>query len=928
MTVNLPAIQLGAPGEEISKKDLHAVANRFKNFHQGRLQRVRDVLQPRQHAFLHLLPLLFHQNHTLLPGFVSLETPAGIPDYQPGKQALEAAKQFSKTYSYKGKALRRYPIYGLYLMGSVGSMAFSKSSDIDVWLCHAPNLAADELKSLAQKVALIEKWAATLKLEVHIFLVDSQRFKRGEHTPLSTESSGETQHYLLLEEFYRTAIYIAGRIPAWWLVPPAQEQDYARYVAHLLENRFIGEDEVIDFGGLEAVPESEFISSTLWHIYKSLSSPHKELLKLFLMESYAAELPAPQWLCRTMKQAVYQGDFSVDSLDPYLLIYGKVDAYLKQMASPQRLALARECFYIKILGHTPADGQNPHLLDDLIPGIAARWQWPAGLLENLENKKFWNIKRAAIEHGVIRDQLQQCLRIILKLVGNPIEQAQQNSDLKLVVRKLRAVLDLRPGKVELLTTRGMVQSKPDVWTLVQAPPVDKVSLWCLFDERAIAAPVRPEQAVKHSESLLELLCWAVLNGLYRRDVGIQLVNGPPAIAAAELKQLAAELYGFLSKYLAAKETGLQVYAQPNRLESSLLLLNWGEALSQDSRQQLVMSERADPLSYGENRYCFVQGVQKLSVSTWGEATLEQYRGLEGLLTCLTDIYNQSGRPIVPGALRVLCYTQGRGRSIASRVESIFARLLACFAGQPEQNYRYVLPAAAGYCCYKLQNNVLGFYLLENTDQLLQELGRPVSQFSPLVFDEYVLENSVLPFIYRYNQPGAVQIFYQLVGKQVAVYILDERGSLHSCLHTGSDPQHAVMHYIWFIQSLQLQAHLPDTLQIKCYEIQKNSKGVVSCHPTRFRQGDSALDLRVRISVDRTGRQTVYCNERTFVLSDEQAFQEAKNYIFSFRNSRDEYPFHITEIDVPCELLGLHDAQQAQSLHYLNFKQKIEEKLNH
>ena len=53
----------------------------------------------------------------------------------------------------------------------------------------------------------MEKWAQSLDLEVHFFLVDNNAFLQGEDAPISTESSGATQHYLLLEEFYRTAIF-------------------------------------------------------------------------------------------------------------------------------------------------------------------------------------------------------------------------------------------------------------------------------------------------------------------------------------------------------------------------------------------------------------------------------------------------------------------------------------------------------------------------------------------------------------------------------------------------------------------------------------------------------------------------------------------------------------------------------------------------
>lgn len=98
------------------------------------------------------------------------------------------------------------------------------------------------------------------------FLVDAGQFVRGENTPISKESSGETQHYLLLEEFYRTSIYVAGRTPVWWLVPPDQERHYGQYVQHLLENRFVAEAEVLDFGDLNHMPTARFVSATLWHI--------------------------------------------------------------------------------------------------------------------------------------------------------------------------------------------------------------------------------------------------------------------------------------------------------------------------------------------------------------------------------------------------------------------------------------------------------------------------------------------------------------------------------------------------------------------------------------------------------------------------------------------------------------------------------------
>lgn len=932
LTNRFPAIHLGAPGEDISKKDLHAVAQRFKYFNQLRLQRVQSFLQPRQQDFLKLLPLLFHQNHPLLPGFVSLDVPAGIPDYLPIKPTLDVAKQFSKGFVYKRKALKNYPIQAIFLMGSVGSMAFSKESDIDIWLCHASSMAAEQLAELKQKAEEIEKWAASLKVEVHFFLVDAQQFLSGENTPISKESSGETQHFLLLEEFYRTSIYIAGRIPVWWLVPPEQEGNYHQYVAHLLENRFISDAEVLDFGGLERVPMAEFVSATLWHIYKSLTSPHKSLLKLLLMESYASSFPNPKWLSLILKQAIYQGHFSVDRLDPYLLAYSQVDDYLCQADYVQRLNLIRECLYMKIMGAAENAPENRIrvLREEFMRMVATQWQWPNDLLGNLATLKFWDIKKATVEHAVIRDQLQQCLRMILKFAGVPLEQAQrENRDLMLIGRKLRAMLDLRPGKIEILTTRTTVNYKPDLLVIIEAVSADEISVvWRLYVDRVTPQQATAERAIMQGDSLLEVLCWAVVNGLYKKSLNLQLISKSLKLSANDLSQLFNELNLFLTRYLLAKDIEMEVYAYANQLLSSVLLINLGESLAIDiNNPQLVMSARSDPLSYGDNRLCFIQSIQRLSASSWGEAVLQTYTGLEGVFSCITDTFNHCRRPLTIERLQVLCYTSVRGKSIVLRLEALFAKLVKYATLGTADVQRYVVASGSGYCVFQLKDKQLSYYLLDSNNQLLQELARPYPQFSPIFFDDFVLEQTYIPCLYAQNQLDVIQVFYHASSKHVAVYIIDEKGALFVHQHNSASPEQVLVHYSVFFDSLINGGQLSSALRFKCYEIQRNSAGVISCHPVQVRLGETAMDLRIKIDAEKNARTLVYCNDQRFEINDANSVHQVRQFILNFRRNREEYPYHITEIAATCLIGDMESHGQLQSIHYLNFKRKIEARLN-
>nr|WP_305909334.1 class I adenylate cyclase [Methylomarinum sp. Ch1-1]MDP4522240.1 class I adenylate cyclase [Methylomarinum sp. Ch1-1] len=512
---------------------------------------MQNFLQPRQRNFLHLLPLIFHQNLPLLPGFISTETPAGIPDYAPNKTSLQAAKQFSKSFRYTRKALRDYPIEGIFLMGSVGSIAFSKTSDMDIWLCHSSKLDSTAIEELQQKAIAVEKWAQSLNIEAHFFLINSEQFRRGENAPISTESSGKTQHYLLLEEFYRTAIYLAGKVPAWWAVPPHQEHNYTGYVNHLLENRFISAHEVIDFGSLQAVPAEEFISATLWHIYKSLASPYKSLLKLFLMECYASEYPHPQWISWSLKRAIYQGQFDIDKLDPYLLIYEKVEDYLHLVASRKRLALSRQCFYLKIIGSSPKslDPRSRALREHYLQNIAEQWRWPGDMLEKFSKHRYWDINKAKHEHAIIRDQLKQCLRMILRFAGQHAQgNYHDNNDLKLIGRKLHAFLEYKPGKIEIITTCASIHKKEELLSVIEIDQEHAEPLWRLYCGYVERNKVAAASAVTEGESLLEILSWVVINGLYQTKLKIHLQSNNLNVNEAETLQILKRLQEFFPRF--------------------------------------------------------------------------------------------------------------------------------------------------------------------------------------------------------------------------------------------------------------------------------------------------------------------------------------------------------------------------------------------
>ncbi len=937
--MNLPnPIRLGSPGEDISTKDLNRITQRFINLNQARLQRIQSFLLARQRAFLDLLPLLFHQNHPLLPGFISLDTVMGIPNYTPNRQTILQAKSFSKQFNYKRRALREYPIQGIYLMGSVSSIAFTQHSDIDIWLCHTHDLLADEIRELQEKSTAIEKWADSLDLEVHFFLVDSEDFiKGGVSSPLSSESSGQTQHYLLLEEFYRTSIYIAGRTPMWWIVPPHEESNYNFYVRHLREKRFISDHEMIDFGSLEAIPAEEFVTATLWHLYKAINAPYKSLLKLLLMECYASEYPNPNWLSLEVKKAVYQGSFDLEAIDPYILIQKKIEKYLQSSDDIERLNFARQCFYLKVMGdiQQKPDSKKSAVRQEVIHNITKQQDWPEYLLPLFAKTKQWDIKKATLENDIIIRQLKQCYRIISQFSNTHTNSYTiKHQDIQLIGRKLKSFLQKRPGKIDIITTRSSIYNKENELSLIESRNQATRPVWSLYP--GVANEASLQQATpfkKNAHSLVELLAWLVINGLYQQKLQLHIYSENYSLSQINISNTLTTLSRFLLNYKLGNLTDLSAFKQSNRVVANLLLINLGNTTnSHRTDGRIIISDRSDILSYGIEQENLVHTTDQISISHWGEVTTSRFLGLEGLFDCFIAIFNLNSQNV---QLKISCQTPIRGNSIALGIKSLFKVLSSLFTVHSSTDSpRLIIAGGSDFYIFQQKETSLHYWKIINLDSLMTELARPQLIFSRVYFHDSTLNHTVIPFLYTFIKPHTITVFYSVKESQIHLYIIDEKGSFFQQCYSNSSAQQLLTAYSIFLETLYDKGILDVNLSIEYYELTYSN--AVKYTTTKIILPTTLtwdyLSIRVTGEIINSPSHilyTLYCNDIEFSSSspDEDNFKSVADYIYTIRQSKDQYPIHITEIDVPLQVLGVDNYEQLQSIHFLRYKQKIEARLN-
>ena len=901
-----------------------------------RLQRNENFLQPQQRAFLNLLPLLFHGNFPNLPGFVSSKTPAGLPGYFPTKQTLSFAKRLARSFVYKRRLQADFQLCGLYLMGSVGSIAYSDQSDLDIWLCHQP--ALEDMDELQEKILAIEKWAESLGLEAHVFLIDVEKFRLGIGSPISKESCGSIQHHLLLEEFYRTGIYIAGRIPAWWLVPPQEEHNYDYYLDHLLEKRFIDAREIIDFGSIGHIAMEEFLGASRWHLYKAIASPYKSLLKLLLMEVYASEYPDPQWLSLQLKRSVYEGHIEIDRLDPYIMMMEKIEAYLLNLHAVDRLELARRCFYIKInqLLSEETGAARQSYQRSVIQEMIWRWGWEAARVAQLDRYKHWKIDELIREHAIISSELKRGYRFFEGIMREYVnEAALEHHEIKLLRAKLKASFEKRPGKIELVAHSETKRLAEDQLSLHEIELADGDWGWALYQGQYKRAAMGSRAPVKKTRNLIEIMAWMVLNGLYTQTTSVYLESSRNPLRGAELRYFLVELAKFLHKRAQASKD-LQVYARSAHIHSVALCINIGHDALPSNSDIHITSNRFDPLSYGAARKNLIHSVEQLSVNSHQEVLASRIAGLTGLFDLMVELLNDGASETGEARRNLLdlecyCYASHHAMSIIYRIKQVFADLYQHFNERGGARAHYVLRGGGAYYIFQRQRQTVSYTSEADDTAFYKRLAAPHPDYISYRFDAFALEDAILALVYGYNKPGVVQIFYAIRQELARIYILDERGALYQRVHAYSELPFLLEPYILFLAAVRQRHGLFTEQSLEYFRIQ--SKDELSALRISFMPKPRTHYFEVRVTgeelLSKRISYTLYCNEQEFSSLDhgEDLFRQAAQYIIEQRRSPHPYPIYLTDVDVPLSAMGLSAPQQLQTVCLLNYRKTIEDWLN-
>ena len=937
---------LTSGGERFDHNLVQTVVKRFGVYNGHRIERTQLALSERQQVFLDVLALLFHVNHEKLPGFIDQDCPCGVARFSPNKDILRAAASISTSFQYQQRRSGHPKVKSLFLMGSCGSLGHSGGSDLDIWLCHSPELNDEELSVLQNKATEIENWADSLGLEVHFFLMDAQKFMRGERNDLGGEDCGSAQHQLLLDEFYRTAILVAGCYPIWWVVPAEHERDYENFADALLEQGFVNPDEVIDFGGVGNIPAGEFVGAGLWQLYKAIGSPYKSILKLFLTEAYASGYPEVQALSVDFKSHVFNAATKLEELDPYLLLCEWLEAYLHDREEDGRIELVRRCIYFKI--HTPMSQptRRKNWKRDLLKPLIQSWGWTDGHLLHLDNRAHWRVQAVMQERKQLVNELIHSYKFLSQFGRRYQDESILTArDMTLLGHKLYATFDRKPGKVDFINpgiSRDIQEDKLSLH-LNRKNARTRIPLmkWSLLS--GLERPGSTAVPLKKSQSLIEVLAWCHVNEVMGKGTNLVMYQEGGQGQDYELKEIIATFREL------PKSGGVATNFEHSPVPKIInLYVNvYVDPMSHYTRRGIhKISNLTDSLGFSASKENLVLTIDQLIYNSWREVLATRYEGQNALLRVIEDylVSYPPGTAVAPPKVSVYCFCSSRAKAISQRIEEVIDGVRNCFyKNKRGPRSRYVLQVASEYHVVQFSEGRPVIYHFAKVSDLLKQLAKPLPFYSQIILDVQALQGTVIKMICENSHPGRLQVYYLKQERKAQIYVLDERGSLmqwNTPMFNEAALINPLNHFLRQVEYRQNRhrfeaPELVQERQIEYYQIQlPEGDKPLRTRGIRPKEGlgqGRFFDVHAQVDFDAQNNIgfTLHCDQEEFSQLEygEDIYKAVVRHLVKLREHHKPYPIYITDLSIADRLHNRNAKHVLQTASYLNYKHKLEYRLN-
>jgi adenylate cyclase class 1 len=768
---------------------IETLKQRLDAINQLRVDRALGAMKPAFQQVYSLLPILLHHHHPLMPGYLEGKVPHGICTHTPDEKQQQYLDGIALRWGQFdcSHPQGELPITGIYSMGSTSSIGQSCSSDLDIWVCHQSWLDSEERQLLQKKCTLLEQWAAAQGAEVSFFLMDESRFRHNESGSLSGEDCGTTQHILLLDEFYRTAVRMAGKRILWNMVPVEEESHYDEYVLSLYSQGALAPNEWMDLGGLSTLSAEEYFGASLWQLYKSIDSPYKAVLKTLLLEAYSWEYPDTSLLSTEIKKRLHDGEIVSFGLDPYCMMLDRVTHYLTAINDPTRLDLARRCFYLKVCEKLSREQACVGWRRQILSQLVQEWGWSDEHLAMLDNRANWKIEQVREAHNELLDAMMQTYRNLIRFARrNNLSVSASPQDIGVLTRKLYAAFEALPGKVTLLNPQISPDlSEPNLTFIYVPPGRANRSGWYLYNQAPSMDAIISHQPLEYNRYLNKLVAWAYFNGLLTPSTRLY-IKGNELCDITRLQALVDDVASHFPLRLPAP-TPKALYS-PCEIRHLAIIVNLEHDPTAAFRNQVVHFDfrHLDVFSFGQQQQCLVGSIDLLYRNSWNEVRTLHFSGEQAVLEALKTILGKMHQDAaLPESLEVFCYSQHLRGLIRTRVQQLVSECIELRLTSTRQEpgrFKAVKVAGQTWGLF-FERLSVSVQKLENAVEFYGAISNNKLQGQPVQVETNHVH--LPPVVDGVASEGIIQFFFEDLTENQGfnIYILDESNRVevyHHC----------------------------------------------------------------------------------------------------------------------------------------------------
>ncbi|HEY9051619.1 MAG TPA: hypothetical protein VIQ03_08755 [Gammaproteobacteria bacterium] len=881
--------------ESKSHPDSEEVSKLFLEYNQLKYENLLSRFQSRIRYHIRALPLFFHVNKNLLPGYVNNSVPCTVYNYIPDAETIDYARSFNSKFDYDyNSPAPEHSIEAIYIQDNL------KSGKIILWVIYNKNLENFDVELLREKTSYVCKWLESIKIKIehHVVTADNMAiaYWGNKYNSIHPDKS------IFLDDFYAESILVAGKSPAWWLVSPDHEDMYEQLINDIKTNDEEKYEDIIDFGSIANARPQDYLASAIINLMNIKQCPEESWLNILSLCHKLEASPSLDCSSHRIKIKIYSG---ITECIQYQDIYCSIINHITNTiyGRDKIIVISR---ILKTISHKHRNNQlTLNIYEQLLSG-----QYNTDLQNTNTNKLAYEYIPAT---GVIFDLIKNAFQWLIKKIEsiNP-GIIGPGSGIETITNNLIRQIESKNGYIPITNINPVKTIEPyDI--CLQHNTSHNRNNWSLF----IIDYERNSYELRHDNNPISLVAWAVFNRIIDNKTRISVICPYLSIKQIHIADIVTILLSYLPD-LISSDISLETYTEAETPEKDILIFN--ESKSANSNTDKLIH------------------IYRFTITNYGEVIFNEYNGIDGFFTFVCESLSsdiKSGKKQHTVSMHNI--NSSLGNTFINEARNVYDKVSHFIFGMKCDYTHFIDIINDRYYAVVRNNDKLTSYNDINNvypEEYFKYTGKNVLMY----FSADIQNNKLLNYLYKNNVYGYLQVFYRINENISHIYILDENGILTRFSQPFHDRQSFLNQWLMFlyntrnrIKSINKQDSSLPNIEI-CELMYNNYDRLVKTHlnSAMLPSDGRYFDLKVTICEDK-GAQSIAlkCDGMEFTSAEygNEIFDELKKYLAKNSRIGSSNPIYLTDVETPLSLLNIKDVNELHIRDYIKYKRNIEKRLN-